>query len=194
MKGSAKVLPKIQEPLRCWCLMKWFNYKEKWESRFASTIEISSVKTESNRCLHRKPDIILWSLRSFWVERFDLNQSLKIDSWRKSFLGQCTSLSQNRLFPRSRLGRMTYRKLKPHPSWHLLHAPFNPFCNLMTKSENHRNSIYFPWFSPRCCLINTFNSMKVWRTSDISSELRSKFHMLVTSRMHLLIGSSSICA
>ena len=103
---------KYKNPLRCWCLTKWFNYKEKWKSRFASTIEISSVKTESNRCLHRKPDIILWSLRSFWVERFDLNQSLKIDSWRKSFLDQYTSLSQNRLFPRSRLGRMTYRKLR----------------------------------------------------------------------------------
>ena len=130
--------------------MKWFNYKEKWKSRFASTIEISSVKTESNRCLHRKPDITLWSLRSFCVERFDLNQSLKIDSWRKTFLDQCTSLSQNRLFPRSRLGQMTYRKIKPHPSWHFLHAPFNLFCNFMTKSENHRSSIYFRWFSPRC--------------------------------------------
>ena len=156
MKGSAKVLPKIQEPPRCWCLMKWFNYKEKWKSRFASTIKISSVKTESNRCLHGKPDIILWSLRSFWVGRFDLNQSLKIDIWRKSFLDQCTNWSQNRLFPRSRLGRMTYLKSKPHPSWYLLHAPFNwlyPFHQKIEKPmKNHI-------FSSGCCLINTFNSM-----------------------------------
>ena len=135
---------KYKNPLRCWCLMKWFNYKEKWKSRFASTIEISSVKTESNRCLHRKPDIILWSLRSFWVERFDLNQSLKIDSWRKSFLDQCTSLSQNRLFPRSRLGQMTYRKLKPRPSWHLLHAPFNWLYPFHQKIEKPMKIIYFP--------------------------------------------------
>ena len=119
-------------------------------------------KTESNRCLHRKPDIILWSLRSFWVERFDLNQSWKIDYWRKSFLDQCTSLSQNRLFPRSRLGRITYRKLKPYPSWYLLHAPFNwlyPFHQKIEKpTKNHI-------FSSGCCLINTFNSMSWLPTS-----------------------------
>ena len=141
MEGSAKVLPKIQEPPEM--LMPdeiiQFNYKEKLKSRFAWEIEISSIQTESNRWFHRKPDIILWSLRSFWVERFDLNQSLKIDSWRKSFLYQCTNLSQNRLFPRSRLGQMTYRKLKPHPSWHLLHALFHLFYPFRYKTEKPLN-------------------------------------------------------
>ena len=139
--------------------MKWFNYKEKWKSRFASTIEISSVKTESNRCFHRKPEIILWSLRSFWVERFDLNQSLNIDFGTKPFLYQCKNSARNRFFPRSRLGQMTYRKLKPHPSWHLLHAPVRSFSFFWTELKNHWNSIYFRLFSLRCCLINTFNSM-----------------------------------
>ena len=107
--------------------MKSFNYKWKLKSRFAWKIEISSIKTESNRWFHRKPEIILWSLRSFWVERFDLNQSLNIDFGTKSFLYQCKNSARNRFFPRSRLGQMTYRKLKPHPSWYLLHAPFNLF-------------------------------------------------------------------
>ena len=137
--------------------MKWFDYKEKWKSRFASTIEISSVKTESNRCFHRKPEIILWSLRSFWVERFDLNQSSKIDIWRKSFLYQCKNSARNRFFPRSRLGQMTYRKLKPHPSWYLLHAPFNWFYPFHQKIEKPmKNHI----FSSGCCLINIFNSIQ----------------------------------
>ena len=64
--------------------MKSLNYKEKLKSRFSWIIEISSIKTESNRWFHRTPEIILWSLRSFRVERFDLNQSLKIDFGRKS--------------------------------------------------------------------------------------------------------------
>ena len=115
-------------PLLRWFLMNCNYYKEKWKSRFSWEIEIPTIKTESNQCFHRKPDIILWSLRSFWVERFDLNQSLKIDFSIKSFLYQCKNSIRNRLSPRSRLGQMTYRKLKPHPSWHLLHAPFNLFC------------------------------------------------------------------
>ena len=76
-------------------------------------------KNESNRCVHRKTDIIIWSLRSFWVERFDLNQSLNIDFGTKPFLYQCKNSARNRFFPRSRLGQMTYRKLKPHASWPL---------------------------------------------------------------------------
>ena len=63
--------------------------------------------------------MILWSLRSFWVERFDLNQSQKIDFGRKSFLYQCKNSARNRFFPRSRLGQVTYRKSKPHASWPL---------------------------------------------------------------------------
>ena len=140
--------------------MKWFNYKEKWKSRFAWRIEISSAKTESNRWFHRKPEIILWSLRSFWVERFDLNQSLKIDFGWKSFLYQCKNSARNRFFPKSRLGQMTYRKLKPHSSWHLLHAPFNWFYPFHKKNEKPiQNHI----FSSGCCLINIFNSITILR-------------------------------
>ena len=84
-------------------------------------------KYESNQFFHRKPDIILWSLRLFWVERFDLNKSLKIDSWRNTFLYRCKNSARNRLFPISRLGQMIHRKLKPRSSWHLLHVPFNLF-------------------------------------------------------------------
>ena len=135
--------------------MKWFNHKEKWKSRFAWEIQISSVKTKSNRWFHKKSEIILWSLRSFWVEQFDLNQSLKIDIWRKSFLHRCKNSARNRFFPRSRLGQMTYRKLKPHPSWYILHAPFNWFHPFHKKNvKPMKNHI----FSSGCCLINIFNS------------------------------------
>ena len=139
---------KYNNTLECWCLMKWFNYKGKWKSRFAWEIEISSIKTESNRCFHRKPDIILWSLRSFWVGRFDLNQSLQIDSWRKSFLYQCKNSTQNWLFPRSRLGQMTYLKLKPHPSRHLLHAPFHLFYIFYLNNGKPLNFHIVPFIFP----------------------------------------------
>ena len=49
-----------------------------------------------------KPNIILWSWRKFWVERFALNQSWKFGSGRKPFLCQCKKLTQRRLFPQSR--------------------------------------------------------------------------------------------
>ena len=101
--------------------------------------------------------MFLWSLRSFWVERFDLNQSLKIDIWRKSFLDQCTISARNRFFPRSRLGQMTCHKLKPHPSWDLLHAPFNYFTFVYTNWKNPEFAYKCCLFSPGCCLINTVN-------------------------------------
>ena len=144
--------------------MTWFNYKQKWKSRFALKIEIPTIKTESNRCVHifcslctfsyqedrfyrgwlswllsctllggifdrfrshahRTLDIILRSLRSFWVERFDLNQSVKIDSCRKTFLYQCESSTPNRLLPRSR------RVKWPIANWsHTLLTP--PACSI----------------------------------------------------------------
>ena len=55
----------------------------KMEIKVCLENQISSVEAKSNRCFHRKPHIIPWSLRSFWVERFDLNQSLKVDVSRK---------------------------------------------------------------------------------------------------------------
>ena len=87
----------------------------------------------------------VWPKSIFWI-----------DYWRKSFLDQCTNLSQNRIFPRSRLGRMTYRKLKPYPSWYLLHAPFNWLYPFHQKIEKTTKNHIFP---SGCCLINIFNSI-----------------------------------
>ena len=106
-------------PLLCWFLMICNYYKQKWKYRFDRKIKIWLGNIRSNQVFYWKPNMILWSLRSFWVERFDLNQSQKIDFGRKSFLYQCKNSARNRFFPRSRLGQMTYRKLKPHASWPL---------------------------------------------------------------------------
>ena len=116
-------------PSVCWFLMNCNYPEQKWKSwsKVDRKIEIRLGNIKSNPVCYWKPNMILWSLRSFWVERFDLNQSLKIDIWRKSFLDQCKNSAPNRLFPKSRLGQMTYRKLKPRPSWCLLHAPFHVF-------------------------------------------------------------------
>ena len=94
-------------------------YKQKWKYRFDRKIKIWLGNIRSNQVFYWKPNMILWSLRSFWVERFDLNQSQKIDFRRKSFLCQFKNSARNRFSPRSRLGQMTYRKLKLHASWPL---------------------------------------------------------------------------
>ena len=62
-------------PLLRWFLMNCNYYKEKWKSRFDRKIEFWLGNTKSNRVFYWKPNMILWSLRSFWVERFYLNQS-----------------------------------------------------------------------------------------------------------------------
>ena len=62
-------------PLLRWFLMNCNYYKEKWKSRFDRKIEFWLGNTKSNRVFYWKPNMILWSLRSFWVERIDLNQS-----------------------------------------------------------------------------------------------------------------------
>ncbi len=62
--------------IRCF-LMKCNHYKEEWKSRFDRKIEIWLKNIKSNPVFHRKPNIILWSLRSFWVERFAPNQCSK---------------------------------------------------------------------------------------------------------------------
>ena len=68
-------------------------------------------------------------------------------------------------FPKSRLGHMTYRKLKPHPSWHHLHAAFTLFHLVYEELENTWIFICICIFSLGCCLINTFNRSYVFEYS-----------------------------
>ena len=101
-KGSPGFFRKYKNSLlRCF-LMKFSYYKEKFKSRFDRKIEMLLGSIKSNPLFYRKPNIILWSLRSFWVGRFALNQSLKFGFGWKPFLCQCKKWNQSRLFPKSR--------------------------------------------------------------------------------------------
>ena len=137
---------KYKNPLfRCF-LMKCCYYKEKLKSRFDRKIEIWLGIILSNPVFHRKPNIILWLWRTFLVERFALNKSQKFGFGCEPFLCQCKKSTQSRLFPKSILAQMTYRKLKPHASWHLLHAPFHLFHYFYWNLENkqiRQNPILF---------------------------------------------------
>ena len=117
------------------------SHRVPFHSGFAWRIEIATVKNRLKSIISQKTwyhsmviAVILGG--AVWPKSSFKNRFLE-----KLILYQCKNSTQIRLFPRSRLCQMTYRKLKPLSSWHLLHAPFNSFYHFSTKLRKHWISI-----------------------------------------------------
>ena len=141
--------PLVMAPISKCNVLEGLIPKEKLRSRFARKTEILLVilNMQSNQRF-QKPNIILWSLRSFGVERFHLNQSLKIDFGRKSFLYQCKNSAGNLFFPKIEIRSNDLSQIEATP---LLTPPacsiqlIFPFLYNIEKSlKLHNKNVYFP--------------------------------------------------
>ena len=130
-KGPSGIFPKIQNHLISLCPYGM-------QSRFDWKIYINPV-------FHWKPNIILWSLRSLWLERFAPNHS-QFWIWMRTLLCQCKKSTQSALFPASILAQMTCRKTQPYESGPLQmrRRGYNPPGHEMPSAAA---SIGYPWIA-----------------------------------------------